>query len=452
MVQPVAFELVFPFVNQMILEIGVVDDPERVGFYSGLIESMFSFMSFLAVMPCSYLSDHYGRKPVILLGTAGVAISTPLFGLSRTFWFMVVTRCLGGTSGGSWSATKIMLAEMTDKTNQGRAFSGLSVSYRLGQLIGQPLGGYLSHPERRWSWFQSPFWYDYPYSLPCFVAGAFAITAVIFGYFFIQETLASKRSKRPSKTVNFGTTTPPENGETSASVSDITNVEEYTRPPLRSVLTANVISLLLSTFAMVLQSEMLFALYPLFAFTPVHSGGLGVNEATIGAHMAIRSVINIALMVSYEPFQRRLGTVRLYQTNMAIWPISVALMPTLNYLARVGLQSSWLFDVVLVTFFTVWSFASLTWTGCGIMVNDSAPSAAALAAINGVSQMTIVLPQAIAPAFVTSLFAYSIKSGIAHGHLIWIFTLAFSTTAAIHSMTLKEPSHDWRQDLKNHSD
>lgn len=31
----------------MILEIGIVDDPERVGFYSGIIESIFSFMSFL---------------------------------------------------------------------------------------------------------------------------------------------------------------------------------------------------------------------------------------------------------------------------------------------------------------------------------------------------------------------------------------------------------------------
>lgn len=31
----------------MILEIGVVDDPERVGFYSGIIESVFALMSFI---------------------------------------------------------------------------------------------------------------------------------------------------------------------------------------------------------------------------------------------------------------------------------------------------------------------------------------------------------------------------------------------------------------------
>lgn len=32
----------------MILENGIVDNPEDVGFYSGLIESVFAFMSFLA--------------------------------------------------------------------------------------------------------------------------------------------------------------------------------------------------------------------------------------------------------------------------------------------------------------------------------------------------------------------------------------------------------------------
>lgn len=49
-IQPLVFEIIFPFVNQMILEIGVVTDPEGVGFYSGLIESIFSCMSFITSM------------------------------------------------------------------------------------------------------------------------------------------------------------------------------------------------------------------------------------------------------------------------------------------------------------------------------------------------------------------------------------------------------------------
>ena len=105
----------------MILEIGVVDDPERVGFYSGVIESLFAFTGFLSgvllldpfnsnvskleslVLPCSYLSDHIGRKPVILLGTAGMAISIVMFGMAKTYWTMIITRCAGGVLGGIFS-------------------------------------------------------------------------------------------------------------------------------------------------------------------------------------------------------------------------------------------------------------------------------------------------------------------------------------------------------------
>ncbi len=36
------------YADQMILEIGVVDDPEQVGFYSGLIESLFALLTFIA--------------------------------------------------------------------------------------------------------------------------------------------------------------------------------------------------------------------------------------------------------------------------------------------------------------------------------------------------------------------------------------------------------------------
>lgn len=34
--------------DQMVLENGITNDPERVGFYSGLIESIFAFTSFLS--------------------------------------------------------------------------------------------------------------------------------------------------------------------------------------------------------------------------------------------------------------------------------------------------------------------------------------------------------------------------------------------------------------------
>ncbi len=40
--------VIFPFINQMIEELGVTDNPDRVGFYSGLVVSVSS----LSTSPC----------------------------------------------------------------------------------------------------------------------------------------------------------------------------------------------------------------------------------------------------------------------------------------------------------------------------------------------------------------------------------------------------------------
>lgn len=87
----------------------------------------------------------------------------------------------------------------------------------------------------------------------------------------------------------------------------------------------------------------------------------------------------------------------------------------------------------------------------------------------GVFQMSIVLPQAIAPAASTSLFSLSIRNHhLAGGNLVWIIFFVLGSSpiqssfsmpalltvsmtlvaciAALQSLTLREPTFDWRAD------
>ena len=119
-----------------------------------------------------------------------------------------------------------------------------------------------------------------------------------------------------------------------------------------------------------------------------------------------------------------------------------------------------------------------------IMITEITPSPSVSATINvcistfhaplrthpeqGLSQMAVILSQAVAPSFDTSLFAFSIQSGIAGGNLTWIILFALSTSpqdvididlewltmvlceacaGALHSMTLREPVNGWRKDM-----
>jgi len=329
----------------MILEIGVVTDPERVGFYSGLIESIFAAMSFISILPAGYLSDRIGRKPVVLCGILGLGLSIAFFGMSRTLLAMILSRCVGGSLGGVWACIKTMVAEQTDITNQDRAFQWLSVAYRIGQIVGLPLGGLLAHPERNFSLFQSKFWFDYPFALPCFVASAFAVIAVVAGYLTLEETLPSKKNTAKG----YGSNSSASPDATLLVDGDISTTD---KPSFRSVLSPHTISLLLSSIGMCLASETLFSIFPLFSFTPITSGGLGLNEVAIGMQMAVRAILNVGVMPFYSTLQQYFGsTVRLYRVAMCFWPVSILCMPLLNSLARSSGTDSWTFNIVLGFFF-----------------------------------------------------------------------------------------------------
>ena len=53
--QPLALDIIFPFISQMILEVGIVKEPEEVGFYSGIIMAIYPTMGFVASWSCNRL-------------------------------------------------------------------------------------------------------------------------------------------------------------------------------------------------------------------------------------------------------------------------------------------------------------------------------------------------------------------------------------------------------------
>ncbi|OAX34875.1 MFS general substrate transporter [Rhizopogon vinicolor AM-OR11-026] len=91
LVEPIASMSIFPYINQLIRELDITGgDDAAVGYYAGIIESLFFVAQALTVLRWSRLSDRIGRKPVLLIGLSGSFISILCFGLSTNFWSLVV--------------------------------------------------------------------------------------------------------------------------------------------------------------------------------------------------------------------------------------------------------------------------------------------------------------------------------------------------------------------------
>lgn len=72
--------------------------------------------------PWGHVSDHVGRKPVILVGLFGVALSIVSFGLSKEFWMIILSHCAQGALNGNMGVVKCNMTEITDASNMAQAF------------------------------------------------------------------------------------------------------------------------------------------------------------------------------------------------------------------------------------------------------------------------------------------------------------------------------------------
>jgi MFS family permease len=75
-------------------------DDTDASFYAGLLVSAYAVAEALTAMGWGIISDHYGRKPVVLFGLAGVAISSIMFGLAQQYWVALLARFIGGALNG----------------------------------------------------------------------------------------------------------------------------------------------------------------------------------------------------------------------------------------------------------------------------------------------------------------------------------------------------------------
>ena len=271
-------------------------------------------------------------------------------------------------------------AEISDETNESRAFSFFPICLNTGILIASFVGGTFGSSANFPGLIKAfPFFKTFPYLLPNLLAALLPAVVAIIAAIWLKETLPSKIRKDLPDTASSHTATPSED-----------NAKEETS--YKSLFTPHINAIMFSFAVLSLLGGAQSAIQPLFCFTPIRDGGLGFSEKEIGISMSIRSIATVAVQVLAFPWlQRHVGTLRLYRWLMILWLPTYLGLPFVAGLARVGtdnghkrkdggLVSVW---ISLSATLLCSAVANMAFVCNLLMTNAAAPSRQLLGAING---------------------------------------------------------------------
>lgn len=426
LLEPIAFFSVFPYINQMVQDNGGVASSD-VGFYSGLVESLFSLTQALVMIGWGRAADRVGRKPVLVFSLVGMATATALFGTARTLLQMILYRCLAGVFAGTIVTIRTMLAELSTAKTQARVFSWFAFSGNLGLFLGPILGGALAtplgRPEPGESTDDLPFLAVYPYALPGFVVAGLGYLAALTCAFFVEETLVVKKKKTISTPTSTTTTT-----TTTTVTESIAEDDEPAPPPptVGDLLKAPGVKIVLYVYAHVMLLAFSYtALVPLFWFTPVDLGGFGFTPMQISAMMGLSGASQAVWLLVFPPLHSRIGTNGVMRLCAAAYPIFMAASPFASLLLRIW-DARTLFWITMPPLLVLGSGVSMCFTAIQLAVNDVAPSPLLLGTLNALALTSVSTIRAFTPALFTSLYAISARHQLLWGYAIWVLMVVIA--------------------------
>lgn len=498
--EPIAFMSIFPYVYRMVESFHVTDNDRKIALYAGMITSAFTFAEFSTGMFWGRMSDKVGRKPVLIMGLVGTAISMIVFGFAPNLPTAMIARALGGLLNGNIGVLQTTVAEIvTVKEHQPRAYSIMPFVWCLGSIIGPAMGGALAQPCENYPWLfqRGTILEAFPFLLPNVVCVVVLMFGIVVGLLFLEETHAEKKHRRdpglelgnwligkcrrssvqltedtdvkvePEEAdyLDYDDVPPPEYKSNESSpqllpmkeldnLSDDDDIERQMKNEkcgTPKAFTKQVIFNIIAYGILAYHSVSFDQLMPVFLSTPKSeedailpfkfTGGLGLPTKTIGFMLAVQGVYSmIAQLWLFPSVVRHFGTLRTFRFVLFVWPPLYLLVPYLILLPEV-LQTA----AVYVALICKITFHVIAFPSTAILLANAAPSSKVLGSINGAAASTASLSRAFGPTVTGLLHSKGLESG--YSVLAWWACGIVCIIGAIQSFWMEEsdPKTDSKQ-------
>lgn len=171
----VGFGIIIPVIPFLAEEVG--GSPTELG----LLMASYSLMQLVFAPIWGRLSDRIGRKPIMIIGIAGLALSFFISAIADSLLLLFVARIIGGIlSSANMPTAMAYVADITTAENRSKGMGIIGAAAGLGFVFGPAIGGIFSKTSL---------------SLPFIIAGVLSLVTLLLVIFLLKESLPiEKRS------------------------------------------------------------------------------------------------------------------------------------------------------------------------------------------------------------------------------------------------------------------
>jgi MFS transporter, DHA1 family, tetracycline resistance protein len=191
LVDSIGFGIILPVLPGLIMQLTGVSIDRAAG-YGGALSFVYALMQFFCAPVLGNLSDHFGRRPVLLFALLALGCDYFIMGFAPVVGWLFVGRAVAGVAGASFTPAYAYVADISPPERRAQTFGMMTAAFGIGFIVGPAIGGLLGTFGPR---------------APFFTAGSIALANVTFGYFALPESLPreSRRSFHWSRANPLGT-------------------------------------------------------------------------------------------------------------------------------------------------------------------------------------------------------------------------------------------------------
>ncbi len=156
-----------------------------------LLFSTFSFVAFFFSFFWGWVSDRWGRRPVLLMSLTGSVVSFVWLGFAEALWMLFAARAVGGAFGATVPVAQAYVADITAPHERARGMGLIGAAFGLGFVLGPAIGGLLAGGDAGDPNFRAPF----------LAAAAVSAVSVLVGLVLLPEP--TRHAARPPETRNL---------------------------------------------------------------------------------------------------------------------------------------------------------------------------------------------------------------------------------------------------------